>query len=156
MHILNRTVLAMLVVFAIPAIAQAKRPTPPTAKDLIGVWIGFDQDDLTFTRLELRPDSTGYCARVSPADTILHHYGVQLYRVEKWNIDGWSVTFDLIPISSNAEPVYLKGQVGGIATLKLQIGGLKTKWKLGLVLNPESRIEVSNRETKRAIEAIQK
>lgn len=156
MHTHRHAVLALLLVIGITTVAEAKRATPPTAKDLIGVWIGFDQDDLTFTRLELRADSTGYCARVSPSDTILHHYGVQLYRVDRWNIEGWNLTFDLTPISSNAEPVYLKGQAGGIATLKLEIGGLKNKWKLGLVLDPESRIEISNGETKRAIEVVQK
>jgi hypothetical protein len=34
-------------------VAQEKRATPPTAKDLVGVWIGFDTDQLTFTRLDL-------------------------------------------------------------------------------------------------------
>jgi hypothetical protein len=101
----------------------------------LGVWIGFEQDDLTFTRLELRADSTGDCARtrLSIGHDSPHHYGVQLYRVDRWNIEGWNLTFDLTPISSNAEPVYLKGQAGGIATLKLEIGGLKNKWKLALI-----------------------
>jgi hypothetical protein len=45
--------------------AQDKRATPPSAKDLVGIWIGFDSDQLTFTRLDLRLDSTGFCARVS-------------------------------------------------------------------------------------------
>jgi hypothetical protein len=133
--------LALPLIVATVAISGAKKATPPTAKDLIGVWIGFDQDDLAFTRLELRADSTGYCARVYPADTILHHYGAQLYRVDKWSIEGWNLTFELTPISSNAEPVYLKGQAGGIATLKLEIGGVKNKWKLGLVLDPEARVQ---------------
>ena len=41
--------------------AESKRATPPTAKDLVGVWIGFDSDELTFTPthspplLEIRP-----------------------------------------------------------------------------------------------------
>jgi hypothetical protein len=34
-------------------VAQEKRAKPPTAKDLVGVWIGFDNDQLTFTRLDL-------------------------------------------------------------------------------------------------------
>jgi hypothetical protein len=51
---------------------QHRKAIPPSAKDLVGVGIGFDSDQLTFTRLDLRTDLTGYCARVSPADTILH------------------------------------------------------------------------------------
>jgi len=156
MHIPRLAVPAVLLLISITTLAQEKRATPPTAKDLVGVWIGFDQDELTFTRLELHNDSTGYCARVHPADTILHHYGVELYRVNRWNIEGWNLTFDLAPISSNAEPVYLKGQAGGIATLRLEISGVKTRWKLDILLDPESRIEISNKETKQAIDAIQK
>ena len=52
--------------------AADKKAIPPTVKELTGIWIGFDNDELTFTRLDLRSDLTGYCARVSPADTILH------------------------------------------------------------------------------------
>jgi hypothetical protein len=156
MRIQRLAVPTLLLVISITSVGQEKRATPPTAKDLAGVWIGFDQDDLTFTRLELHTDATGYCARVNPADTILHQYGVELYRVNRWSIEGWNLTFDLSPISSNAEPIYLKGRAGGIATLRLEIGGVKTKWKIGLVLDPESRIEVANEETKRAIEALQK
>src|SRR5436305_13777086 len=58
--------------------------TRASAKDLVGIWIGFDSDQLTFTRLDLRLDSTGFCARVSPADTILHAQSVHVYRVTKW------------------------------------------------------------------------
>src|SRR5258707_755506 len=33
--------------------AGSKEATPPTAKELVGVWLGFDSDQLTFTRLDL-------------------------------------------------------------------------------------------------------
>ena len=151
-------ILALTTIVSLPILGDAdaaKKATPPTAKELVGVWIGFDQDELTFTRLDLGADSTGYCARVSPADTILHDYGVQVYRVNKWSISGWSLTIDLTPVSSNAESVYLKGQAE-LASLKLEIGGAKHKWKRELLLSPESRIEVSNQETKLAIETAQR
>lgn len=156
MDIRRLTLLLLALLVVNTAVAEAKRAAPPTAKDLVGVWTGFDEDDLTFTRLELRADSTGYCARASPADTILHSYGVQVYRVDRWSIGGCNVTIDLTPLSPNAEPVYLRGRAGGIASLKLEIGGLKNKWKLGLILNPESRIQVSNEETRGAINARQR
>jgi hypothetical protein len=108
MQILRLVLLLLAILVANNAVAEAKKAAPPTAKDLVGVWIGFDEDDLTFTRLELNADSTGYCARVSPADTLLHKYGVQVYRVDKWSIEGWSLAFELTPISSNAEEVYLR------------------------------------------------
>jgi hypothetical protein len=151
----TRLILAMLTIFTLPTFIyarEAKRATPPTAKELVGTWIGFDRDELTFTRLELHADSTGYLARVSPADTILHDYGVQAYRVNKWSVSDWNVAIDLTPISSNAEVLYLKGRAG-MADLDLEIGGLNKRWKLKVLLYPESRIETSNRETKQVIEA---
>ena len=151
-------ILALTTIVSLPILGDAdaaKKATPPTAKELVGVWIGFDQDELTFTRLDLGADSTGYCARVYPSDTILHHYSVKVYRVNKWSISDWNITIDLTPISSNAESVYFKGRAG-TASLNLKIGGVKTKWKRELLLSPESRIETSNQETKQAIEAAQK
>ena len=41
-------------------VAADKKAAPPTAKELVGVWVGFDSDELTFTRLTFaltRPDS---------------------------------------------------------------------------------------------------
>jgi hypothetical protein len=154
----RRLFLAMVTILSLATFGYAegtKRATPPTAKELVGVWIGFDQDELTFTRLELRADSTGYCARVYPSDTILHHFGVKVYRVNKWSISDWNITIDLTPISSNAESVHFNGRAG-TASLKLEIVGLKTKWKRELLLSPESRIETSNQETKQAIGEAQK
>src|SRR6202161_2766756 len=72
-------------------IAQEKRATPPTAKDLVGVWIGFDSDQLTFTRLDLRAARAGFWSGVSPADTILHDQGVRAYRITKWDVIGWNI-----------------------------------------------------------------
>ena len=151
----TRLILTMLTIFTLPTFIyaqEAKRATPPAAKELVGTWIGFDEGELTFTRLELHADLTGYLARVSPADTILHDYGVKIYRVNKWSISDWNVAIDLTPMSSNAEVVYLKGRAG-MADLDLEIGGLNKKWKLKVLLYPESRIETSNRETKQAIDA---
>src|ERR1700684_1237579 len=92
-------------------IAQEKRATPPTAKDLVGVWIGFDNDQLTFTRLDLRSDSTGFCARVSPTDTILHDQGVHLYRITKWSVNAWDIEVQMSPVSNATAIGYMNGRI---------------------------------------------
>src|SRR5438046_1711840 len=93
-------------------VAQEKIAKPPSAKELVGIWIGFDSDELTFTRLDLRGDSTGFCARVSPADTILHDQGVRVYRITKWSVNGWNIEIHMSP-ASNAFPIgYVKGRIG--------------------------------------------
>jgi hypothetical protein len=132
--------------------AADKKATPPTAKELVGVWIGFDVDELYFTRLELRPDSTGFLARVAPADTILHQDGVHVYRLTSWHVDGWNVAIQMSPMSNATNVGYVRGRVG-LASLRLTIGGPENGgWKEQLLLYPESRITVSNQETKAKIE----
>jgi hypothetical protein len=136
-----------------PVVAgQAKRAKPPELKELVGAWIGFDRDQLTFTRLDLRGDSTGYCARVSPADTVLHEQGVHLYRITKWSVDGWNIEIQMSPLSNATAVGYVKGQIG-LASLRLTIGGKENGgWKEEPFLQPESRITISNKETKDKIE----
>jgi hypothetical protein len=67
------------------------------------VWVGFEEGQLTFTRLDLRANSTGYCARISAGSR------AEVYRVRKWSIRDWNLQIDLMPISPNAESIYLKG-----------------------------------------------
>jgi len=133
-------------------LAANKKATPPTANDLVGIWIGFDSDQLTFTRLDLRADSTGYCARVSPADTILHDQGVHVYRIAKWTVNNWIIEIQMSPVSNATKVGFVKGRVG-LASLKLTIGGSENGgWREEPFLHPESRIIVSNQETQEKID----
>jgi hypothetical protein len=136
--------------------AKHKRATPPTAKDLVGVWMGFDSDQLTFTRLDLRADLTGFCARVSPADTSLHAQGVHVYRVTKWAVNGWSLELHMTPISNATAIGYVKGRID-LGSLRLTIGGPENGgWKEETLLESESRTMASNREARAAIEGVEK
>lgn len=131
-----------------------KRAAPPTAKELVGIWIGFDSDELTFTRLDLRADSTGFCARVSPADTILHDQGVHLFRIDWWSLKGWDIQFKMSPISNAYKIASIKGRMG-LSSMKLTFSGPENGgWKQEALLSPESRIMVSDDETKKSIEKV--
>jgi hypothetical protein len=131
-----------------------KKASPPKPEELAGAWIGFWEDG-EFTRLELRPDSTGFCAFVAPVESIDHDYGVQVYRITRWTLDGWAFVVALTPTESRLERVYVKGRVSGYS-LELEVGGTDRKWKEKLILNKESRIQASNLETKSKIEEAQK
>jgi hypothetical protein len=132
-------------------LAADKKPVPPTTQQLSGVWIGFDTDELYFSRLDLRPDSTGILARVSPADTILHQDGVHVYRVTSWSVDGWNITMQLSPLSNATKVGYVKGRIG-LASLRLTMGGPEYGgWKEQLLLYPEARLTKANLETKEEI-----
>jgi len=141
---------------AVAFIAFAFKPGhPPKLEQLASVWIGFDDDELYFTRLDLRSDFTGYCARVSPADTSLHEYGVEGYRVTKWGLDGWKFIITLAPATTNAEPIYLRGRYSGFS-LRLEVGGTNGQWKRDVVLYRESRLDGANQETRDKIKELEK
>jgi hypothetical protein len=127
-----------------------KRATPPPKNALVGAWVGFDRGGGEFIRVELRADDSGYCALVSPANFITHDYGVQVYKITKWSIDGWHITLDLSPISSNAEPARASGDLF-VSSLLLEIHGVNRRWKIESLLYMESRLDSSNQETKDAI-----
>ena len=55
---------------------------------------------------------TGFCARVSPADTILHDHGVDVYRITKWDVNGWNIEIHTSPLSGAPGIGYLKGRSG--------------------------------------------
>lgn len=131
-----------------------KRAIPPKPEELIGAWIGY-WDDGDFTRVELRPDLTGFCAFVAPVESITHDYGVQVYRITRWTLSGWEFVLTLTPTESRLENVYVKGRIRGYA-LDLEVGGINRKWKRKLVLNKESRMQTSNLETKNKIDEAQK
>lgn len=128
---------------------------PPKPEAYVGVWIGFDSDELEFTRLDLRPDFTGYCARASTADTVRHEYGVDGYRVTNWTIEDWKFIISLTPATTNAEPIYLRGD-SSWSSLDLEVGGANGQWKRKLVLYRESRIDGANQETSDKIRELEK
>lgn len=142
------------VVDAPASAGERKEAAPPKREELVGAWIGYWEDG-EFTRLDLRADSTGFCAFVAPVEDITHDYGVQVYRITRWTLDGWRLVIALTPTESRLENVYLKGRVSGFA-LDLEVGGVDSKWKEKLVLNKESRIQGSNLETKTKMEEAEK
>jgi hypothetical protein len=131
------------------------KATPAKPAQLAGVWIGFEQDELDFVRLDLRSDFTGYCGRVSPGDTSLHDYGVEAYRVPHWTLEDWKLIISLTPMTTNAEPIYLRGNYSGFS-FDLEMGGTTNQWKRTLVLYRESRIDDANQETRDKIRELEK
>jgi hypothetical protein len=103
----------------------------------------------------LHLDGSGYLAVVAPSNFVTHGYGVQVYRVSRWSLSGWHIACELSPISSNAEPAQADGEVS-VSSLRLNIHGLKRRWKIESALYLESRVDDSNTETKDAIAAVQR
>ena len=129
-----------------------KRATPPTADELVGAWMGFDSGGSQFLRIELDADRSGYLAVVAPINFVTHNFGIQVYRISRWSINGWHIACDLLPISSNAEPAQADGELF-VSSLRLDLHGIKRRWKIESALYMESQLEGSNQETKGAIAA---
>lgn len=149
------TILTAIVLVSVASTADAKKAIPPKPEDLIGVWIGFGDDELDFSRLDLRSDFTGYLARVSPSDTILHDYGVYAYRVTKWTVDEWNFNISLAAATSNAESIQMRGRYNGFS-LRLEISGTNGLWKRNVILNRELRETAANKETRAKIQELEK
>lgn len=131
-----------------------KKAAPPTTDEIARAWIGFDGGGSDFIRVELHADHSGYLAFVAPRNFVTHDYGVQLYRVTKWSLDGFHITCDLSPISTNAESAQATGEFF-VSSLHLTIHGDKRRWKIEPTLYMEQRVDESNKETKDFIAAEQ-
>ena len=148
-------ILTAIVLVSLVSTAYAKKAIRPTPEDLIGVWVGFDDDELRFSRLDLRSDFTGYLARVSPSDTILHDIGVSAYRVTNWKVEGWNVSISLNAMTSNAESMQIRCRYNG-SSLRLKISGTNGFWERNVILNREERETAANRETTEKIQELER
>ncbi|HXJ88592.1 MAG TPA: hypothetical protein VMS18_17360 [Candidatus Binatia bacterium] len=126
-------------------VSATKKSIPPTEKDLIGVWIGWEEGQLAFTRVDLRANSMGYCARIFAGTD------PEVYQIRRWSMDGWNLKIDLTPISPKIESIYLVG-LGGRGYLQLKVSAVGGKWHRKLVLLPESDVETAQQNAKQAIE----
>ena len=136
---------AMLLVFVSGASGATKKAPPVPEEKIIGVWIGFDQYRSEFTRLDLHADSTGYCVQVLGT-------GVRVYRIEKWEVEGFDLRVVLTPLTPEAfKGLRIKSRAGA-ASMKLQISG--SGWKRELTLFPEVEVNELNERAQRAIASI--
>jgi hypothetical protein len=160
-------VLALLICPETGSNASANKvAVPPPAKALIGVWIGFNSSNLTFTRLDLRADSTGFCALVSPASSVPRDKRVSIFRVEKWSVNGGNIEIQMSPLSNGAKVDYVRGYVNLSAirltmsffSIRLSERGPKKPrtWKEQFLLHSGSEIMSANHETKDEIAKLEK
>jgi hypothetical protein len=93
-------------------------PLPPKPADVVGVWFGYAEDQISFLRLELDADGTGYlCVKYLP-DT-----PPRLYHVESWRLSGSMVDIQTRPIDSDAEAVTFKKVRLSMYSLEGKFGG---------------------------------
>jgi hypothetical protein len=148
---LRRMLLAAIIGCTLGAapILEDRRVQPVKAKELAGEWLGYDEDMLSFYRLELSQDGRGSCS------TTFLDNPATIYRVERWSLDGYNIDIKLSPASKEAEPIYMKGTTA-LRRLSLEVGGLEIKWTRQLsLLNEHEFLRKWNR-VKTKMEAFKK
>lgn len=131
----TKSTFAVLLVLGVVAIALADKPVaPPKPSALVGAWIGFDEEWLTFYRLELTGDGKGCFA-----DAFLEQKP-SLWRVETWELKGFDIAVKLKPVR-DAEPLLIKKALYDSRALTLEVGGLQDKWSAKVTLFNEKTWE---------------
>jgi hypothetical protein len=120
----------ILMISAYSTVAD-KRVPPPDKTDLIGAWIGFDQDRVIFARIELDTDGTGFFSTTFAKDSPAY-----LYAVRKWSMDTNELHVSLSPVDKEAEQIYARG-VASANLIVLEIGGVNARWKSKITLYGE-------------------
>ena len=109
----------MVAVLAVAVTLLAKTiPIPPKSSDVVGVWLGYAENRLSFLRLELDADSKGYLSVKYLPDT-----PPRLYRVESWRLSDSTVEIQMRPIDREAEAVAFKKVRLSIYSLEGRFGG---------------------------------
>jgi hypothetical protein len=76
-----------------------------------------------YYRLELRADGTGLLTLLELPD-----HPAWAYRVTQTQLKDYAISFTLVPVDSDAEPVFLRGTaIWG--RLSLEVGGMQLDWK---------------------------
>src|SRR5213596_92018 len=101
-------VLALCGLFVSCLIVQADKPVPlPTFSSTSGAWIGYG--DHKCIRLELDEDGTGYFSMarlLNERGEFLPNIGT-VYRVTKWQPQGYRITAELKPLADDHDGIVL-------------------------------------------------
>jgi hypothetical protein len=145
-----KTTISLLLYCALTFFTWAEtRVQPPAATNLIGAWVGYQEDGLKFCRLELNADGKGFFA-----STVLDQ-PAQLHLVTEWSVNDFDIKLILTPVDDKKEPIFLRGQAGW-RELKLEMGGILSGWQRKLNLIQEQPWLEKNKRVKEHIDKYRK
>ena len=146
--VLALTMTALLSFTSLSA-AASKKAIPPTAQQLAGTWIGWEDDSMSFFRVDLKPDGTGYLAssfRQEPA---------VLSRVTRWSIREWRVTMQTTPVDLHPNDVMsLTGEVI-VRKLELNVVGGRNAWRGHITLHRDDEAELARKSVDARMQAVE-
>jgi hypothetical protein len=127
-------VVLLLVGASVPC--KARSPIPPAQlPDLATAWLGgAPRPVVEYFRLEL--DAAGKGILIVQW---LPKSPPRLYEVSVARLKGYDVEFDVRPVDSNAQAIYLRGKVT-ILALDLEVGDIDRNWKRKIYLEREDEV----------------
>jgi hypothetical protein len=128
----RKLTLALIVAILAPpsGLSAETRVRPATLAELATVWVGSQPGGaFEYFRLEVNAEGTGLLTVLW-----LSSEPPQAYRVAATRLDGYAVTFDLLPVDAKAEPIYLRGRATA-RRLELEVGGTTPEWRRKILLD---------------------
>ncbi|MEW6304990.1 MAG: hypothetical protein AB1705_16060 [Verrucomicrobiota bacterium] len=101
-------------------------PRAPIPEQYVGAWVGFDQDSVNFYRLELDENRSGYLAKSLPRNPS----EVDVYKIVKWDINGFGMAIEFAPHGDTPEPIYLTNKTAlvSLVAIDFEVGGTRNRW----------------------------
>jgi hypothetical protein len=136
----------LLILLTLTSALADRQLVPPDMNSLQGAWIGFDDNFLTFYRVELNKNGGGVCA-----NTFVDQPPI-LYVIKRWSINDYQVTINLVPLERGDEYISMKGRADQAAVLRLEVSATFGGWKRRLELARETELVGKNTAARKAIE----
>jgi len=150
-HMTGRGIIAIGIVgilgFAWP-LSASKRAIPPTVAQLAGVWTGWESDSITFFRVDLSADGTGYLAA-----SFLGGPAV-LSRITRWSLSGWRVTMQTTPVDVHPNDVMAMSGNVVVRKLELDIVGGRNEWRQHITLHKDDQAHLARARVDERMQAL--
>jgi hypothetical protein len=113
----------------------ADRPVrTPTKAELVGSWVGYDDDYPYFYRLNLLEDGTGRLILLRPAPR------TDIYNVNQWELSGSTLLMQISPESNSSETVTCSIKSFDYLRMTILIKGTTNRWERTASLLNEKKL----------------
>jgi hypothetical protein len=123
---------SIIILFSLACALADREPAPPTKKELLGSWVGFDVDYKLFYRLTLTSNSGLIIIRYVDDDIS------EIFRITQWGIKAKGVSFDVFPEGKVSEQ--MKFESSHITSFKMAftVSGTSNDWTHRAILYREA------------------
>ena len=139
MQLLSMVLLVFMGCASSPNIHTAVPRPPLRPSQLIGAWMGYDQDSVVFYRLLLENDGRGSCV------VLCEDEFSGAYVVENWEVSGISLKLKLLPRTEKDEDLTMSVKFVDESEMQIIVRGRERDWEHTLVMHREDQTEANIR-----------